>query len=460
MAGGPDDRGPPRLGDILVARGLASSEGVEAALQASGGKLASQLFRLGVVRERALALGLAEQRNLPVLVLSESTIELSTLELVPRALAEAHGMLPVAVDAETITLAVSHVPRPGERRPEIFERIEFASGRRVVLVLAVEAVIAEGIAATYEAHRAGRTSLSGTSSRPAEIPASEPLSFARPPVPGSLADPLTVAPPRAPIAPSNARLQLLAVDDDDDIRTLMKKVLSYDGYDVVEARTGREALEILRTLRPAVILLDAMLPEIHGFDICAQVKRSGTFENTSVVVVSALYRGWEHARTVQEMHGADAFIEKPFDVHYLRQLVARLVGRQLPKNVLSPEWQKKLYDLRDDAQIAFQLGDYAGAEDAVKRWRGLDPFDANSWLFLGNIRTKTGDMDGAMKAFERAATFDGTLFPAFRSLAVIYEELGFAQRSRMAWHRALELAPNADARQEIETHLAQLGHRQ
>ena len=55
------------------------------------------------------------------------------------------------------------------------------------------------------------------------------------------------------------------------------------------------------------------------------------FAATPIIVVSAVYKGWEHARTVQETHGADAFVEKPFDVHYLRQLAARMIGRELPR---------------------------------------------------------------------------------------------------------------------------------
>jgi CheY-like chemotaxis protein len=235
---------------------------------------------------------------------------------------------------------------------------------------------------------------------------------------------------------------------------LLRKVLGYDGCEVIEARTGREALEILRHRRPACILLDAMLPEVHGFEICATLKQSPAFRDTPVIVISAVYRGWEHARTVQETHGADAFVEKPFDVHYVRQLVARMVGRELPRTLLTPEWAANVKTLRQEADVAYRMGDLPGCEDATRRWRALDPFDAHAWLILGNARSKSGDPDGAMKAWERAATFDGTLFAAFKNLAVVYEQLGFVRRSAMAWSRALDLAPDQDTRRRIQQRLA------
>lgn len=452
----------PRLGEILVARGLAPREQVAAVLaQKNAGKLASELFRLGVASERALALGLAEQRGHPAVVLSESSLDLSALELVPRVIAEQHRLLPIAIDSDTITLAVADIAGKSGEHLVIFDQIEFATGRRVHVLLAVESVIAEAVAVAYEAKSGGESVLVGAVDRPAGVPALMPLSIVRPPSTAlpALHDPLLVpsAPPAAvPVIVGSMvslRPQVLVVDDEEDIRVLLRKLLTFDGYDVEEARTGREALEKLRTLRPSLILLDAMLPEIHGFDICATLKKSSAFKDTPVVVVSAVYKGWEHARTVQETHGADAFVEKPFDVHYLRQLVARLVGKELPKNQLTIEWVKKIQALREEAEVHYNLGDFDSCDEVVKQWKTLDPFDAHPWLLSGNAKSKMGDLEGAMKALERACTFDATLFPAFKNLAVIYERLGFQQRSAMAWYRAYELAPDGETRRRIEEHL-------
>ena len=412
-----------------------------------------------MTEERALALQLAEQHGHPVVVLFDCALDLSALDLVPRVIAEQHQLLPLALDGESITVAVAALLTPRGERPPIFDQIEFATGRRLTVYLALEHIISEAIALAYQARGQGHATIGGAG-QPAGT-----LSIVRPPMATSL--PLDAffapdAPPAAvPIVVGTSivtKPQILVVDDEEDIRVLLRKLLVYDGYEVIEARTGKEAMDKLRTLRPSAILLDAMLPEIHGFDICATLKQSPAFQGTPIVVISAVYKGWEHARTVQETHGADAFVEKPFDIHYLRQLVARLVGKELPKNQLGPEWLKKVKALRDEAEVAYQLGADADCEAAVKNWRALDPFDAHAWVFLGNVRTRQGDLEGAMKAWERAATFDGSLFVAFKNLAVIYQQLGFMQRSLMAWHRAYELSPDVETRQRIAEHLAARPH--
>ncbi|MBI1948918.1 MAG: response regulator [Deltaproteobacteria bacterium] len=464
------DEPKKKLGEILVARGLAAREEVAAVLASPGpGRLASELYRLGITAERELAQGLAEQHGHPAVVLSESSIDLEALDLVPRAICERYHLLPVAVDADTLTVAAAEVSTAALPRAPIFDQIELASGRRVLPYLVIDAVVAEAIPIAYEARAAGETTLVGHRPRPSGVPAMAPLAVVRAPTaPIPLTSDPLFAPSDAPPGPAEAPITapvvvgtmlpdqpvVLVVEDDPDVRALLHKVLGYDGYHVLEAATGGAALQVLRTERPACILLDAMLPEVHGFDICATLKRSPTFAATPVIVVSAVYRGWEHARTVQETHGADAFVEKPFDVHYVRQLVARMVGRELPRPPLTPQWQQDVRALAQEAEVAYRMGDLAACEDASRRWRALDPFDAHAWLILGNARSKAGDPDGAMKAWERAATFDGHLFPAFKNLAAVYEQLGFAQRAAMAWSRAHDLAPDPDTRRRIAERLA------
>ena len=454
------------LGEILVAQGAVDPRDVDAVLSvpAGGGqrnKLASELYRLGVATERALASGLAEQHGHPAVVLSESSIDLEALELIPQVVAEQHGVLAVAVEVDSLTVAVVEVGA-GSARRDIFDHIELAAGRKVIALLSVESVLTEAIQMAYDARRAGETVLVGTIARPAHVSTLQPLSMIRPVTRGGLAAGDALAAPatsgawRLPpaVGVSAARPTVFVVDDDEAIRALLVRVLKTDGYDVVEARTGREALETLRTLRPALILLDAMLPDVQGYDICHMVKDSRVFDGIPVVMVSAVMKGFQHARTFQEVLRADAFVEKPFDVHYLRQVIARLLRRSLPKNTLGPEWQKKVKELRQEALDFWNMGDLDAADDAVKRWRALDPFDAALYLLSGNIRERRGDKDGAMQAWERAAAFDANFFAAYKNLAVVYEQLGFVRRAQFAWYRAYELAPDAETRRRIEEHLA------
>src|SRR5690606_24698595 len=95
----------------------------------------------------------------PVLVLSESTLDLRGLSLVPRFVAEQHRLLPVALDDETITVAVTDV----DSRP-IFDQVAFACGRQVVRLLAIEQLLEAAVYEAYEVFARQHVLLTGVKS--------------------------------------------------------------------------------------------------------------------------------------------------------------------------------------------------------------------------------------------------------------------------------------------------------
>src|SRR5205085_10719715 len=121
--------------------------------------------------------------------------------------------------------------------------------------------------------------------------------------------------------------RVLAVDDDFDILRMLDRTLKSAGYVVELARDGREAEEKLNTEKYDLILLDAMLPYVHGFEICARLKASPRTRSTPVILVSAVYRGWRYAHDARETFGADDYLEKPFHLpELLRRVEERLSG--------------------------------------------------------------------------------------------------------------------------------------
>jgi two-component system response regulator MprA len=117
---------------------------------------------------------------------------------------------------------------------------------------------------------------------------------------------------------------VLAVDDDPDILLALKDVLEMEGYGVVMARGGREALELLRRgLRPAVVLLDLMMPEMSGWEFRAHQLQDATLAAIPVVVVSG--QGVS-ARDVAAL-GVDGYLKKPVDLDQLLGVVARYTLR-------------------------------------------------------------------------------------------------------------------------------------
>ena len=82
-------------------------------------------------------------------------------------------------------------------------------------------------------------------------------------------------------------LPVLVVDDDDVLRELLRRILEKDGYTVVEARNGKEALARLNELTPGIILLDLMMPEMDGFELVEELRHHDRWRAIPVLVVTA-----------------------------------------------------------------------------------------------------------------------------------------------------------------------------
>jgi DNA-binding response OmpR family regulator len=106
---------------------------------------------------------------------------------------------------------------------------------------------------------------------------------------------------------------VLVVDDETDIREAVSELLSEEGYRVIDARDGAEALRKARAFHPDVVLLDLMMPGMSGWDFCAERKNDPELERIPVIVLSALGR----------VPGIDAvgYLQKPFE---FRELLSAL----------------------------------------------------------------------------------------------------------------------------------------
>ena len=110
--------------------------------------------------------------------------------------------------------------------------------------------------------------------------------------------------------------KILVVDDEPAVTDLLTYNLRKANYDVLTASDGREALNIARQTHPDLILLDLMLPEIDGLDVCRELRKTS---DVPIVMITA--RGEEIDRVVGLELGADDYVSKPFSV---RELLARI----------------------------------------------------------------------------------------------------------------------------------------
>lgn len=111
---------------------------------------------------------------------------------------------------------------------------------------------------------------------------------------------------------------VLIVDDNGDTRESLHYFLEECGYTVVEAVSGRDALDKLHSgVRPCVILLDLLMPEMDGFEFRAEQQRDAELSRIPVIAYSALH---EFATAAKRLH-ADAYLPKPFELDTLRDLI-------------------------------------------------------------------------------------------------------------------------------------------
>jgi DNA-binding response OmpR family regulator len=110
--------------------------------------------------------------------------------------------------------------------------------------------------------------------------------------------------------------KILVVDDEPAVTDLLAYNLRKANYDVLTAANGREALTVARQSNPDLILLDLMLPEIDGLDVCRELRKT-----SEVPIIMITARGEEIDRVVGLELGADDYVSKPFSV---RELLARI----------------------------------------------------------------------------------------------------------------------------------------
>ncbi|HKX61101.1 MAG TPA: response regulator transcription factor, partial [Verrucomicrobiae bacterium] len=115
----------------------------------------------------------------------------------------------------------------------------------------------------------------------------------------------------------NGKTRILVVEDDPHILLGLEEILKSEGFEVAVCNRGDRALEALAKIRPALIVLDVMLPGLSGYDLCRQIRARSI--NTPVLMLTA--KGQEMDKVIGLELGADDYMTKPFGV---RELVARI----------------------------------------------------------------------------------------------------------------------------------------
>jgi DNA-binding response OmpR family regulator len=116
------------------------------------------------------------------------------------------------------------------------------------------------------------------------------------------------------------------VEDEDNIATALEFLILREGYGHDRVASGADAMPRIRTTQPNLVLLDVMLPEVSGYDICEGIRTDPALSQVKVLMMTA--RGSAIERTKGLALGADGFIAKPFELNDLRSELRRLLSAE------------------------------------------------------------------------------------------------------------------------------------
>ena len=119
-------------------------------------------------------------------------------------------------------------------------------------------------------------------------------------------------------------LTILVADDEPNIVISLEYLMKREGYTVLVARDGQEALDMIARDRPDLVLLDVMMPKKSGFEVCQAVRASEELQATKILMLTAKGRDTDLAKGLAL--GADAYMTKPFSTRELAHKVAEMLG--------------------------------------------------------------------------------------------------------------------------------------
>lgn len=125
---------------------------------------------------------------------------------------------------------------------------------------------------------------------------------------------------------SNTKATILYVEDNPDNRMLVRRILLSQDYGLLEAKDASEALNVLKTERPDLILMDINMPDMDGYTLTAKIKSMPGFERTPILALTANVMRGDKEKTLEA--GCDGYIQKPLDIDQLIREVERFLLRR------------------------------------------------------------------------------------------------------------------------------------
>ena len=125
--------------------------------------------------------------------------------------------------------------------------------------------------------------------------------------------------------PTDSKGTILYVEDNLDNRTLVRRVLLSEDYELIEAVNAMDALKVLENTKPDLILMDINMPDMDGYTLTSKIKTTPGFERVPILALTANVMRGDKEKTLEA--GCDGYIQKPLDIDQLIHEVERFLAR-------------------------------------------------------------------------------------------------------------------------------------
>ncbi len=201
---------------------------------------------------------------------------------------------------------------------------------------------------------------------------------------------------------------VLIVDDDPGVRDTLKALLEREDYQLCFAHDGQDALEKAQAIIPSVILLDVMMPEMDGFEVCQRLRTMPLLAEVPIIILTACDDRSSRLQGIQA--GADDFLSKPFDREELRARIRTILRlnryRRLHQERAKFEWV--VQHARDGYLIINDQDEILYANSYARHFLGMVSEEcayetlSDFWIWLGNnicLNRKMSGNSGLIKAY-------------------------------------------------------------
>lgn len=254
---------------------------------------------------------------------------------------------------------------------------------------------------------------------------------------------------------AGSRVVLIA-EDDANSRALIERALLEEGYHVRTTDNGRKALRLIKDRAPDLLIVSALLPEVHGFEIAQRLRGSERYGSLPIVMIGAMHRGWRWDDDQRESCGVEHYLEHPLAPEAIKSAATRAIGASLPDSEPNHDISARAERALEDGMLAYRNGDVKRAIAHLEEGVSIDPLAYRLHFHLGLLFAQQGQTYDAIRALERAVEINSRHFGGVKNLAIMYGQAGFRNRAVELWQRGLTLAPDDETRGAIREHLAGL----